>query len=236
MARQPRPPRVASASTGARAVRPTSRLSQTRRMRLFSSWLRRSWTTLLLGVLVVAVGMPAFINLGVEATELKLNEGAVYVQSQDRQDQCPELQIDEISGRDQRRRHPVHLLQEGRTVVINNAGSSTLQTYDPASTRCIQPVRPADQLADQHERRRALDQPREREGLVRPGRADDPIWFPRQGQPRPARLGQGDRDHQRAGHRHQRPGTRRSCVPTAASCRSLRGRQLRAHRRTVGHR
>lgn len=118
-------------------------LGDSRAARLTTGWLRRSWTTLLVVLVVIAVGFAAFWNPGVEATDLKLNEGAVYVQNQNRA-MVGNLnyQIDEIAAATTVGDTASTLLQEGRTVLVNNAGSSTLQIYDPATNSLSSPVTP----------------------------------------------------------------------------------------------
>lgn len=142
MAQQP-PARQPRSARPKRLAGLRQALAENRSSRLASGWLRRSWTSLLLVVLVVAVGFAALLNPGVEATDLKLNEGAVYVQNQSRSMVGTlNYQIDEIADATTVGDTESALLQEGRTVLVNNAGSSTLQSYDPATNALSSPVTP----------------------------------------------------------------------------------------------
>lgn len=120
-----------------------ARLGGSRRLRLLASWLRRGWSTLLVVVLALVMGFAALINKGVEATDLHLNEGSVYVQNQNRaMVGMLNYQIDSIAAATTVGDTASTLLQEGRVVLVHNAGSSTLQIYDPAANSLSAPVTP----------------------------------------------------------------------------------------------
>ena len=134
---------TAKGATVARFRAAHSRFTGSRRARLTGGWFKRQWSNLLVVVLVLVLGFAALINKGVEATDLRLNEGAVYVQNQNRSMiGLLNYQIDSIAAATTVGDTASTLLQEGDTVLVSNAGSSTLQVYDPASNMLSAPVTP----------------------------------------------------------------------------------------------
>lgn len=125
------------------AARVWGRFSQSRNYRRTLGWLRRSWLTCLMAVIAFAIGLAAWLNPGVDAAQVELNEGSVYVQNRSRS-LVGQLnyQIDEIAAATSVGDTASTLLQEGSTVLVNNAGSSTLQAYDPATNTLSSPVSP----------------------------------------------------------------------------------------------
>lgn len=119
------------------------RLNQSRDIRRLRRWLARQWLTLCLGVLAVLLGIIAWINPGTEAADIHLDEGSVYVHNRSR-GLVGQLnyQIDEIAAATTVGDTESTLLQEGSTVLVNNAGSSTLQVYHPATNSLSSPVSP----------------------------------------------------------------------------------------------
>jgi len=120
-----------------------ARASESRSVRLTANWLRGTWGALLVIVLSLALGIGALINPGVEKTDLRLNEGSVYVQNQSRALLGSlNYQIDAIAAATSVGDQQSSIMQEGNFVLVNNAGSSTLQIYDPATNSLSSPVTP----------------------------------------------------------------------------------------------
>ncbi|GAB3813399.1 Ig-like domain-containing protein [Tessaracoccus terricola] len=112
-----------------------------RSARLVGRFVRRSWQAITVGLLVVALGVLAFLSPGLVQADVHLDEGTVYAAKQDTGlIGIVNAQIDELAAATAVGDSEFAILQDEDLVLVHGLRSSTLVRYNPARNRMESPV------------------------------------------------------------------------------------------------
>ena len=127
---------------------------QSRQARLFTGWLRRSWATVLVGLIALAVGMGAYLYPGIKATELTLHDGSVFVVNQSKAlVGTLNYQINQIATATGAGSGDLQVLQDGTFERVGGQNTMTVDVRIIAATH------------------------RDLSGMVREGRFREDLWY-----------------------------------------------------------
>src|SRR5690606_22133600 len=114
-----------------------------RSARLVGRFVRRSWQAITVGLLVVALGVLAFLSPGLVQADVHLDEGTVYAAKRDTGlSGSVNAQHDEIAAATAVADSGFAILQDEHLVRVHGLRSSTLVQYPPARNRMESPVQP----------------------------------------------------------------------------------------------
>lgn len=112
-----------------------------RSARLVGRFVRRSWQAITVGLLVVALGVLAFLSPGLVQADVHLDEGTVYAAKRDTGlIGSVNAQIDELAAATAVGDSEFAILQDEDLVLVHGLRSSTLVQYNPARNRMESPV------------------------------------------------------------------------------------------------
>ncbi len=112
-----------------------------RAARLTRRFLSRSWQALVVGAVVIAVGVLAFLSSGLVQADVHLDEGTVHVAKRVEGGLGVfNTQIDELAAYTAVGNSEFVILQDEHVVLVHGTASSTLWAYDEARNRLLQPT------------------------------------------------------------------------------------------------
>ncbi|MEO7588488.1 MAG: Ig-like domain-containing protein [Arachnia sp.] len=116
------------------------RRTPSRTVRRVRRFLGRSWQALVVGAVVIALGVLAFLSPGLVQADVRLDEGTVHVvKRDDGRLGVLNAQIDAIAAQTAVGDSAFRILQDKELVLVHGTASSTLGEYEPARNRLKSP-------------------------------------------------------------------------------------------------